>query len=297
MELGDDRQLLLADRLDAGVGVGQLDPAQAVQDPHHLLLVDHHAVGLFQDLLHHRMLVLGRLAAVLDLDVVVDHAAFERPGAIEGVGGDDVAEVVGLHPLQEVADAAAFQLEHALGLAAAQQIVRRLIVEREGVGIDLLAGGLLDQPHDLGEDRQVAQAEEVHLQQPGLLDVGHRPLGDDFLLALHVLQGEVLDQRPIGDHHGRGVGADVAGQALDLLGQVQQLADLGVGVVDLLQVVALLDRLFERDVQLLGDQGDDGARPAGWTATWPGPRRGSRPGRPGCRRCRSGRRWPGRISP
>ena len=130
-ELGDHLQLLLADRLDATVGVGQLDAAQAVEDPHHLLLVDHHAVGLFQDFLHHRMLVLGLLAAVLDLDVVVDHAAFERAGTIEGVGGDDVAEMVGLHPLQQVADAAAFQLEHALGLAAAEQGERLLVVAAE----------------------------------------------------------------------------------------------------------------------------------------------------------------------
>ena len=58
---------------------------------------------------------------MLDLHVVVDHAAFERAGAIEGVGGDDVAEVVGLHLLQQVADAAAFELEDALRLAAAEQ--------------------------------------------------------------------------------------------------------------------------------------------------------------------------------
>ena len=56
--LAIDLQLLLADGLDAAIGVGQGDAAQPVEDPHHLLLVDHHAVGLGQDLLHHRVLVL-----------------------------------------------------------------------------------------------------------------------------------------------------------------------------------------------------------------------------------------------
>ena len=190
-------------------------PPRPIEDQHHLFLVDHHAVALFQDLLHHRMLVLGFFAAVLDLDVVVDHAAFQRPGTIQGVGGDDVAEVVGLHPLQEVADAAALQLEDALGLAAAEQGEGLRVVQREAVGIDAAAGGLLDQVDDLGEDGQVAQAEEVHFQQPGPLHVGHRPLGDDFFLVLHVLQGDVLGQRAVGDDHGGGVGADVAGQAFD----------------------------------------------------------------------------------
>ncbi len=50
-----------ADRFDAGIGARQLDVAQAIEDPHHLFLVDHHAVGLFQHFLHHRVLVLGCL--------------------------------------------------------------------------------------------------------------------------------------------------------------------------------------------------------------------------------------------
>ena len=87
----------------------------------------------------------GLLAAVLDSDVVLDHAAFQRAGAIEGVGGDDVAEVVGLHLLQQVANAAAFELEDALGFAALQQGEGLLVVERELVRIDALAGRLLDQ--------------------------------------------------------------------------------------------------------------------------------------------------------
>ena len=91
------------------------------------------------------MFVLGLLAAVLDVDVVVDHAAFERPGAIERVGGDDVVKMVGLHPLQQVANATAFQLEDALGFAARQQRKGFFVVERKLVQVDPLAGRLLDQ--------------------------------------------------------------------------------------------------------------------------------------------------------
>ena len=111
-------------------------------------------------------------------------------------------------------------------------------------------GRLLDQIDGLGQDRQVAQAEEVHLQQAGRLDVAHRPLGDDFVLAFTRPKRHVLDQRLVGDHDGRGVRADVAGQALDLHGQVEQLADFGVGVVDLLQVVALAQGFVQRDVRV-----------------------------------------------
>ena len=45
------------------------------------------------------------LAAVLAVDVGVDHAAVERAGAVEGEDGDQVGEAVGLHLDQQVADA------------------------------------------------------------------------------------------------------------------------------------------------------------------------------------------------
>ncbi len=73
--LVDDLLLLLADRLDAGIGAGQLDAAQTVEDAHDLFLIDHDAVGLGQDFFHDRVRI-GRLfAAVLAVDVGVDHAA------------------------------------------------------------------------------------------------------------------------------------------------------------------------------------------------------------------------------
>ena len=166
-------------------------------------------------------------------------------------------EMVRLHLLQQVADPAAFQLEHALGLAALQQGVGLAVVQREFLRVDPLARRLLDQVHRGAEDRQVAQAQEVHLQQAGLLDVAHRPLGDDVLLAGHAAQRDVFGQRLVGDHHGGGMRADVARQALDLAGQIDHFADLAVGFVDLAEVLALLQRLVERDVQLFGHHGRD----------------------------------------
>ena len=65
----------------------------------------------------------GRLlAAVLDVDVFVDHAAVQGTGPIEGVGGDDVGEPIRLHLDQEVADAGRFELEDPLGLAALKEL-------------------------------------------------------------------------------------------------------------------------------------------------------------------------------
>ena len=57
-------------------------------------------MSLFQDLLHDRMFVMGLLEAVFDLDVIVDHSAFQRPGTIKRIDGDNIAEVVRLEAMQ-----------------------------------------------------------------------------------------------------------------------------------------------------------------------------------------------------
>ena len=108
------------------------------------------------------------------------------------------------------------------------------------------------------EGGEVAQAEEVHLQQPGLLDVAHLPLGGDDLLGL-VLVGELLErdellERPVGDHHARGVGADVAVHPLEPAGEVEQPRDLGVLVGQPPQGRLFLEGVLERDVEPRGDQ-------------------------------------------
>ena len=81
---------------------------------------------------------------------------------------------------------AALELEDALGLAALEELEGLGVVERQPVQV---AGGVrvafLDDPHGRFQRGEVPQAEEVHLQEPGLLDVAHVPLGADdlFLVA------------------------------------------------------------------------------------------------------------------
>ena len=256
--LGDGLQFFLADRLDALIRLRQVDPAEPVQNPHDLFLVDHHAVGLVHDRIDDRMNARQRLLAVLDLHVGHDHAPFERAGPVEGRRGDDVGELVGLHLGQQVAHPARLKLEDSFGFAPLKQCERGFVVERQLDRIDLNAAMLCHILHGLVEDREVAQTEEVHLQQSGLLDRRAFPLRDDVSLAGDRLQRDVLGDRAVRDDNTRRVRAGTARQALDLLGEVQNLPDLRVRVVQLPQLGAFLDRFVERDVQRLGNHlGDD----------------------------------------
>ena len=83
MEAGNHLFLFFADGLDAFVGFAQLDVAHSVQNPHHLFLVDHHSVGLFQYSIDGWMHFARRFATVFYIHVLHHHSAFQRTRAIE----------------------------------------------------------------------------------------------------------------------------------------------------------------------------------------------------------------------
>ncbi len=205
------------------------------------------------------MQVAGLLPPVLDVDVLIDHAAVERAGPVESAGRDDVGEAVGLHLDQQVADARAIELEDALRVAPLEKLEGRLVVERKVMQVErCVAWRSFDEPDGLGQGRQVSQPEEVHLQEAGLLDVPHLPLGADDLLLLvlvrQTLQGDKVAERPVGDHDPRGVRADVPRGPFEPLCEVEKLVDLGVFVGHPLQRGLFLQRLLDRDVQPGRDQ-------------------------------------------
>ena len=154
----DNRFFFLADGFDTRVGFGQLDSAQAIQDPHNLFLVDHHTVGLFEDFLQDRVQVGGGFLFQFDGDVFIDHTPFERAGTIQCVGSDNVAEVVGFHPLEQVSNTATFELKDPFGFASSKQFKGLFILQWELHWIDPQPASLFNHLDSFREDRQVAKA-------------------------------------------------------------------------------------------------------------------------------------------
>ena len=86
---------------------------------------------------------------------------------------------------------------------------------------------------------QCGQPQKVELEQANALNDRHGELGHGHVgVALgRAGQGNVLDHRPVGDHHAGGVHARVPRDALDLDGHVDPLADVFLVVVFLLEVL------------------------------------------------------------
>lgn len=84
VEAGDNFFLFFADGFDAFVGFGEFDVSDAVEDPHDLFLVDHDSVGFCEYGVDGGVNFAGRFAAVFDIDIFHDHAAFEWSWSVEG---------------------------------------------------------------------------------------------------------------------------------------------------------------------------------------------------------------------
>ena len=149
-------------------------------------------------------------------DEVVDHAALERARPVERVQRDQVVEPLRLRLPQQFAHARALELEHAIGLPVAEQLVGLCVVQRDRVDVEVDALGAFDLVERVADERERAQAQEVHLQQADALDLLHRPLGDDFVF-LTLVERDELGERPRRDHDARRMHRGMAGHAFEPL--------------------------------------------------------------------------------
>ena len=113
---------------------------------------------------------------MLPFDIVRN--VFHRTRAVQGVHGDQVLELVGLQLAQVFLHARTFKLEGPDGFAALVKLEGQRIVQRKRVEIDLHAVVEFDQFQRGLENVEGLQTQEVHLDDPRLLDHTAFDLGD-----------------------------------------------------------------------------------------------------------------------
>src|SRR5207244_5745633 len=106
---------------------------------------------------------------VFAVHVRIDHAAAERSRSIKGVAGDQIADVIRPHPLEQLADAIRFKLEHALGITLLEQGISLGIIERESLEVDLQAACFLDQLYGVFMQGDGMQTEAVSIELAALI--------------------------------------------------------------------------------------------------------------------------------
>ena len=169
-----------------------------------------------RDLLEPRVRERHLLLAVLARRVRRDVA--HRPWPVESDERDQVLELGRLDQPERLAHPGRLELEDPGRLAGREHRVRRAVVERERADVEPAR-----QLHGLVDHVQVAQAEEVHLQQAELDDVVHPELGHDFLVGALLLERDDVDQRPRADHDAGRVDRVRSRETLERLGEVEDL--------------------------------------------------------------------------
>jgi hypothetical protein len=229
-----DLLLLLSHGASQDVGFAERVSGHRRGDLHDLLLVDDDAVGLLEDGRQERVGVLHLDLAVPAFDEIVDQAAADRTGPVQGVDRDEILEPFGLQAPEDVPHPLRFELEHAGGSRLAEEVVDRGVVQEQRVEVRPAPRDVGDRGQGIVDQRQRLQSEEIHLEEADLLDVGHRELRRDRVVRSTVQRRE-LDDRLRCDHDPRGVGRRVADQPFEALADVDQLLHARVGLVGLLE--------------------------------------------------------------
>ena len=155
-----------------------------------------------------------------------------RSRAVERDERDQVLELGRLDRPQRVAHPGRLELEDAVRLGLREHLVGLRVVERERGDVEAAA----DEVDRLVDHVEVAQSEEVDLQQAERLDVLHRELRHDLLVGAFLLQRHDVDQRAGADHHPRRVDRVLPDEAFERLGEVHDLARDRVAVIRGLQL-------------------------------------------------------------
>ena len=247
--------LLLAHRTAEDVGLAEGVSGDLLRDRHHLLLVDDEAVGGVEDVLE-RLLELrvdrgDLLEPVLAQRIVRMRICTHRTGPVERQGRGDILEVIRLHHPQQGAQTAAVELEHAEGVTASQQLIRRRIVEAQMLEIEIIVPVGFDVLHCVGDDREVSQSQEVHLDEPEALRGRIVELGDDLTVLEPAHDRDDVDDRVRGHDDTGGVDAPLTLQPFEALRGFEGFSGLRVGVDEFAELAGFLIALGLRVLDVL----------------------------------------------
>ena len=245
--------LLLTHRLAQGIALATGETCQLTRQQHDLLLINGNAVGLLQVFLHAGDVILDGLPTLLAVDELgnVVHGA----RAVEGIHGNQVFETGGMQLDEILLHACRLKLESARCLSLAIQFIRLGVVDGDILDIDVHAMVKFDIGQSLLDDREVFQAQEVHLDQASAFNHAALVLCDDDALTITV--GSRAHRNPVGnivaaDDHAARVYTRVADTALQLLGKTDGFTHSRVLVVEFgTEVVEAFQAILDRNLIFL----------------------------------------------
>ena len=205
---------------------------------HDLLLIDRDSIGVPEEFLHRRQVVLYGLDALLPVHEVRNVVHRARP--VEGVHRNEVLEAFRVQLPQPVHHSRGFELEHADRVAASVEFVGLPVVYRNGLDVYVYSVSFLYKVQAFVNDGEGVQAQEVHLEHSHVFNIVAVELGGPEFLFLAVFihcflvfgeaDGDVVHQVSAAYDGGAGVHTHLAYASFQFLGVFEHLLHQGVSV-------------------------------------------------------------------
>src|SRR5208337_2249237 len=244
---------LFAHGATENVGFAEGEGGQAIGDLHDLLLIEDDAVGFLENVFELRKFVGNFGFAMLAIDEIVDHAALNGAGAVEGVESGEILDARGLITTKDITHAVGLKLEDGGGVATGEKFVGGFVVEGQGVEVDFDLAILLDHFDGVVENGERSEAEEIHFQEADALEGVHVVLRGDFV-AIGLVDRNEFSERLRRDDDSGSVRGSVTGKTFESKGDLHQIFQAFVGVDGGFELRRFLEGDFEFDAERGGDE-------------------------------------------
>lgn len=160
---------------------GEAESGELMGDTDDVFLIDHHAVGLMQDVVEFRQYstrFFAEFGIAVALDVGAHHAAARDARTDDGAGRHQAQVVVGLQFGQQRAHGGRLDVEAADGLALSQEVAHQRVVLKtlDVVYVDLYIFVLFDELKAVFDFGEPALTEDVEFEQADILRFQHAEL-------------------------------------------------------------------------------------------------------------------------
>ena len=183
-------------------------------------------------------------------DVLGDEIHRSRP--VQRNSCNQILNAAGPQLFHEALHPGRLELEDALALPCSDVGVDLRIGVIDLVDIDRAALLLRSHRDRILNHRQRTKPQEIHFQKAKLLDCRHRELCDDSAV-LRARDRHKIVHPPLADDNTRRMDGGMAWQSLESPRHINETVDGLVRLVHRLQLLALLQRLVDRDAELLGN--------------------------------------------
>ncbi len=245
------------------IGFGGSEAGGNDRDPHRLLLEERHAQGLLKDLAQLLRGIIKPLLPITPTQIRMHHVALDRPRANDRDLDDEIVEIPRLQARQHGHLGAALDLEDADRVGAAQHVVDRRLLGRDGGEGQVPAVMLADEVEGLTDAGQHAESEDVDLEDVQRVDVVLVPFDEGTIGHRCVLDRHQLGERAAGDDEAADMLREMSREPDERTRQLERQAQGRIGGIEpSLAHTVVLDAIIAPAPDAPGERGRHVARQA-----------------------------------